>query len=146
MSSIWFGSLQNRLAERSAQPEPKVGMGVTRCMYSDRDPYEIIEVKDAKHIVIRAMGYERTDKNGMSECQEYRYFSKPDGEVVHLTMRNGRWRDRIVKPVYKEDPEGEFVNLESGKRFKKVGDRVSNELGCDGWSLGRAVRYYDFSF
>ena len=146
MSNIWFGSVQNRIAERCKQPEPVVGMGVTRCLYSDRDPYEIIEVKDAKHIVIRAMGYERIDNNGMSESQEYRYFSKPDGEIVHLTLRNGRWRDRIVKNVYVEDPEGEFINLENHKRYRKTGTRVSNELGPDGWTLGRAVRYYDFTF
>lgn len=148
MSKIWFGSVQNRIAERCKQPEPVVGMGVTRCLYSDRDPYEIIEVKDAKHIVVRAMGYERIDNNGMSESQEYRYFSKPDGEVVHLTLRNGRWRDRIVEAVYVEDPNGEYVDLMNGngKRYRKDGYKVTNKLGCDGWSLGRAVRYYDFSF
>ena len=146
MSKVWFGSLQNRIAERSVQPEPVVGMGVTECCYTDRHPYEIIEVKDSKHIVVRALGYERIDTNGMSECQEYRYFSKPDGAIVHLTLRNGRWRDRIVKPVYDEDPEGEFVNLSTGKRYKKTGTRVSNELGCNGWRLGYAEHYYDFSF
>lgn len=149
MSKIWYGSVVNRIEERSAQPVPTVGMGVTECSYSDRTPWEIIEVKDEKHIVVRAMGYERIDKNGMSESQEYRYFSKPDGATRHLVLRNGRWRDRIVKPVLVEDPEGEVIRFNDDgtkTRFRKTGTRVSNELGCDGWSLGRAERYYDFSF
>lgn len=149
MSNIWYGSLQNRIAERSVGPKPEVGMGVTQCMYSDREPWEVIEVKDEKHITIRAMGYERIDSNGMSECQEYRYFSKPDGEVKHLVLRNGRWRDRIVKPVFVEDPDGEYSRLEddgSWKHYRKTGERLSNELGCDGWKVGYAQRYYDFSF
>lgn len=108
-------------------------MGIEECSYSDRTPWEIIEVKDEKHIVVRAMGYERIDKNGMSESQEYRYFSKPDGGVKHLVLRNGRWRDRIVKPVLVEDPEGEVIRFNDDgtkTRFRKTGTRVSNELGC----------------
>ena len=149
MSNIWYGSVQNRLAERSKQPTPVVGMGVTECCYSDREPYQIIEVKDEKHIVVRAMGYERIDNNGMSESQEYRYFSKPDGAIEHLVLRNGRWRNRIVKPVLVEDPEGEVICYNDNgtkTRYRKTGTRVSNELGSSGWSLGHAERYYDFSF
>ena len=146
MSNIWYGSLNNRIAERAQQPTPVVGMGVTECSYSDRHPWEIIEVKDEKHITIRQMGAERIDKNGMSDVQEYRYFSKPDGATKHLVLRNGRWRDRIVKNVYKEDPEGNIYNPETNRRYTIVGTRVSNELGCTGWSLGRAEEYYDFSF
>lgn len=148
MSNIWYGSLNNRLEERAQQPTPVVGMGVTECCYSDRHPWEIIEVKDEKHITIRQMGFERIDKNGMSDCQEYRYFSKPDGGVKHLVLRNGRWRDRIVEAVYEEDPNGEYVRLFDGdkKRYRKVGYKVTNKLGCDGWSLGRAEEHYDFTF
>lgn len=145
-SNIWYGSLNNRIAERSIQPRPVVGMGVTECCYSDREPWEIIEVKDEKHITIREMGYERTDKNGMSDCQEYRYFSKPDGAVKHLVLRNGRWRDRIEEPVLEEDPNGEFFRLFDDKRYRKTGTRVTNKLGCNGWKIGIAERYYDFTF
>lgn len=103
MSNIWYGSLNNRLAEHAQQPTPVVGMGVTECCYSDRHPWEIIEVKDEKHITIRQMGCERIDKNGMSDCQEYRYFSKPDGGVKHLVLRNGRWRDRNAEGPFEAD-------------------------------------------
>ena len=48
------------------------------------------------------------------------------------------------------DPErdGEYVRLFDGekKRYRKVGYKVTNKLGCDGWSLGRAEEHYDFTF
>ena len=44
MSNIWYGSIQNRIAERNTGPKPEVGMGATECGYTDRHPYEIIEV------------------------------------------------------------------------------------------------------
>lgn len=149
MSNVWYGSLINRIEERTAGPKPEVGMGVTECCYSDREPYEIIEVKDEKHITVREMSYERIDNNGMSECQEYRYFSNPDGAIVHLVLRNGRWRNRIVEPVMVEDPNGEYGRINddgSITHLRKVGTRVSNKLGCNGWHVGRAEHYYDFSF
>lgn len=145
MSKIWFGSVQNRIAERCKQPEPVVGMGVTECCYSDRNPFEIIEVKDAKNIVIRALGWERIDNNGMSESQEYRYFSKTDGQVVHLTLRNGRWRDREWKVEYVMGPDGK-PEYDADGNLKVKSRKPGRKLGCNGWSLGYAERYYDFSF
>lgn len=145
MSNIWYGSINNRIAERSQQPTPVIGMGVTELSYTDCDPWEIIEVKDEKHIVVRELGYERIDKNGMSDCQKYRYFQKPDGNIRHLVLRNGRWRDREWNIEYEKDSEGNYI-------FDKNYDRIiksmkpSNRLGCNGWSLGYARKYYDYSF
>ena len=90
----WYGSLQNRLAERSRQPEPEVGMGVTAMYWSDRYPYEIIAVKDNRHITVREMD---------SKCLDYyagdwRVFSNPNGRVVNLfKTKRGQWRERIGK-------------------------------------------------
>ena len=115
----WYGSLNNRLMENmSGMPAPEVGMGATRCGWSDRNPYEIIEVKDARHITVRTMNAKRIDSNGMSECQEYEYTSNPDGVIEHLFLtKQGKWRDR-----------------------------QGRTLGCDGWVIGFAEKYYDFSF
>lgn len=118
MSSIWYGSVQNRIEERMRMPEPKVGMGVTELYYTDREPYEIIEVIDDRHITVRRLNYKRIDNNGMSECQDYEYYSNPDGYVAHLfKTKQGRWVERI------------------GKRYS-----------ANGWKIGRAERYYDYSF
>lgn len=99
-------------------PTPVVGMGVTRCCWSDRHPYEIIEVKDDRHIVVREMHAKRIDTNGMSDCQDYEYTSNENGRVQELFLtKQGRWRDR-----------------------------QGRKLGCDGWALGYAQKYYDYSF
>jgi len=116
----WYGSVQNRLAENmTGQPKPQVGMGATECLWSDREPYEIIEVKDERHITVRRMAAKRIDNNGMSECQEYEYSSDPNGSIHNLFFtKQGRWRE-------------------------KYADR---SLGCNGWFIGFAEKYYDYSF
>lgn len=116
----WYGSINNRIDERVRGEEPQVGMGVTHYGWSDRDPYEIIEVKDARHITVRSLGWKRIDDNGMSECQEYEFYSDPNGRVERLYKNNkGRW-------------------------VKRVGRNGVDNYG--GWRIGRAEKYYDFSF
>lgn len=119
MSSIWYGSLTNRIEERAKSPTPAVGMGATEYCWSDRHAYEIIEVKDDRHITVRAYTCKRIDKNGMSECQDYEYIPNPNGHIAHLfkTLK-GEWRERYS-------------------------DRT---LGCNRWGIGRAEEYYDYSF
>lgn len=129
----FYGSILNRLQENSTGVTPVVGMGVTELCYTDRHPYEVIEVKDAKHIVVREMDYKRTDNCGMSEHQEYEYTSKPDGEIYHLVLRNGRWRNYVWEEIYNHDD----------KTYTK---KLTRKLGCNGWYIGKAERYYDFSF
>ena len=116
----WYGSLQNRIEERLVGARPEIGMGVTEMLWSDRVPYEIIAVKDDRHITVRAMSYKRIDDNGFSEVQEYEYTSNPDGYVCDLfKTKRGRW-------------------------VRRVGTRgVDNSSG---WFIGRAERYDDFSF
>ena len=117
----WYGSLQNRLEENARSTvKPVVGMGVTETMWSDRAPYEIIAVKDDRHITVRAMNYKRVDNNGFSECQEYEYTSNPNGYVCNLYRNNkGRWVRRVGR------------------------NGVDNSSG---WVVGRMERYYDFTF
>ena len=148
MATKFYGNLINRIMEGESHPKPVVGMGVTECFYSDREPYEIIEVKDEKHITIRRLDYKRIDHNGMSDCQEYEYFSNPENGVYHLVLRNGRWRDRIEEAVFEEDPDGEYFQTfgGDGKRYRKVGTRLTNKLGVNCWHVGHAEHYHDFSF
>lgn len=118
MSNRWYGSFQNRLMENSKMPIPEVGMGATECQWSDREPFEIIEVKDDRHITVRAMNAKRIDNNGMSDCQDYEYTSNENGRIAHLFLtKQGRWRER----------EG-------------------RSLGCNGWFIGFAEKYFDYSF
>lgn len=118
MSKVWYGSLQNRLGERAKSPKPEVGMGATEFYWSDREPWEIIAVKDDRHITVRTLGTKRIDSNGMSECQDYEYYSDPNGRTAELFLTNkGRWVERI------------------GRRY-----------GCNTFVIGYAEKYYDYSF
>lgn len=51
--TAYKGSFQNRLMERQIRgmPTPKVGMGMTESMWSDRHPYQIVRVSADKRTV-----------------------------------------------------------------------------------------------
>lgn len=100
-------------------PFPPWELGATEYCWSDRHAYEIIAVKDERHITVRAYECKRVDNNGMSDCQEYEYTSNPDGATANLFLtKKGEWREK-----YKD-----------------------NSLGCNRWGVGRAEEYYDYSF
>lgn len=88
-----YGSLSNRLMERGQQVQPEVGMGATVTMYTDRKAYTVIEVRhNGKMVVVRRDTATRTDTNGMSDCQSYRYEPNENGRIETFTLRkNGRW-------------------------------------------------------
>ena len=74
--SQWYGSVQNRIMERMATPKLEIGMGVTKCLWSDCRAYEIIAIKDDRHITVRRMGTkcidgwrERIGKNGLGDTR-----------------------------------------------------------------------------
>jgi hypothetical protein len=118
-----FGNLTNRLLEGGNQPVPEVGMGVTECMWSDRHAYTVVEVYKnkkgvVKEIVVQSDRVIRTDTNGISESQNYRYEPDPNGGKKTVTLRkNGRW-------------------ITQGDPLK----------GGTGWMIGERCEYYDPSF
>lgn len=75
--SKFYGSIINRLQENCKGETPVVGMGVTELQYTDRAPYEVIEVINEKKIRVREMGFKRIDGNGMSECQTMNFSASP---------------------------------------------------------------------
>ena len=90
----WYGSLQNRLMENTKTPKLEIGMGVTECLWSDRHAWEIIAIKDERHITIRRMGYKCLDYY----AGEYELFSDPNGRVINLfKTKNNGWRQRVGK-------------------------------------------------
>ena len=147
MSKVWYGSLNNRIQAMGKQETPVVGMGVTELLWSDRYPFEVIKVIDEKHILIRAMKAIRTDHNGaFSDCQDYRYESKLDGEIKPLVLRNGRWRECVWDIKYKMDADGNPVKDENGNLIeisRKPGRRFENG---NQWRIGEAEYYRDPCF
>ena len=119
-----YGSLQNLVYAnaRSEDADPKVGTGVTEIMYSDRHAYTVVEAPErfpvGARIVVQRDKATRTDKNGMSDAQSWRFEQDTEGPRVTLSLRkNGRWV-----------PVGQGLN--SGGR----------------WLVGVRMEHYDFSF
>ena len=80
---------------------PEIGMGVTKCVGSDRYPYSVVLIVSPKKIVVRSDQYRRVDQNGFSEQQEYEYTPNPTGIEKTLTLRsNGRWCEEGEKSQY----------------------------------------------
>lgn len=91
---MWYGSLQNRLEERTRQPMPEVGMGATAMYWSDREAYEVVAVRDARHITVRRMGYKCLDWY----AGDWEVFPDPNGRTLDLfKTQKGQWRERIGK-------------------------------------------------
>jgi len=63
----------------------KIGMGCTEILWSDREPYTVIEILAKNKIMVQADKAIRTDKNGASECQEYDFERNPNGTTYILT-------------------------------------------------------------
>ena len=81
--------------------KPTVGQGATKYVGSDRYAYEVVEVLNDRSILVREMKVTRTDKNGWSSEQTYRFEQDPDADVEQYTLRsNGYWIKKGVSMRY----------------------------------------------
>ena len=158
----WYGSLQNRLEEnRQIVNEIKVGDGVTEYYYSDREPWEVIAVKDQKHITIRMLDTKRIDNNGgFSECQEYEYISNPENYSRNIVKRGKYWYstttctleefNEIQESAKKETLTNAEIDLivwaaQFDKEKLEKNGKQTRYYKLD-ISIGKAEKYYDPSF
>lgn len=168
--SKWYGSVNNRCEEGHKYCKTiEVGTGMTEYLWSDRHPYEVTRVISQEHVFVRPMDHERIDKNGMSECQEYKYISNPSYNEIELKKYRGNWcivhsfnKEKILNEVeefFKSDKnfcrtkEKEFEFRISKANFtpKQRQDFENGKTICKYhmWkniSFGVMEYYYDFSF
>jgi hypothetical protein len=87
------GSVSNWLMSGSnGQPRPEVGMGVTLLHWTDRSAGTITRVSPSgKTFWFKVDRAIRTDTNGMSESQQYRFEPDPAApeQVARLTKNGG---------------------------------------------------------
>ena len=166
-----YGSLNNRFDENryfnNTYGNLKVGTPCTVYLYTDRHAYEVVEVIDQTHISIRQLNAIRTDRNGMSECQDYRYESNLKAAIEPIEFHRGSWKhiryydlaglERVVANLVEHGKaldEARKIAEESymyyltptqkkrllnGERVKKYEDKINI-------SFGVADEYYDYSF
>lgn len=122
-------SLVNHIQSRATigQPTPTVGMGATILCWTDRHPATIIEIWEEDNTYVVAVQEDhasRTDKNGLSEVQEYDYSPNCTGSVSYYRLVDGRW-------------QGVRMNSKT-KRW--------NKAEGSGLRIGEREKYHDFSF
>lgn len=119
-----FGSLINHLTAGPSLVDPIVGEGATILGWSDRRPATVVSW-NGKRVGVQEDNAVRTDKNGMSEDQDYTFTPNVDAPVRFFQRdRSGCWK----QVMYNEET----------KRWKMVGG--------GGLAVGYRSKYYDFSF
>ena len=153
MSRKWYGSLNNRLEEnRQFVDTIEVGTGVTEYSWSDRQPYEVVAVKDQKHISIRMMRHELA---GEAMTNSWILKSDEDAPVEELAKRGNYWYSvvTITPEQAKEILEGDDIEA---KLWACANDFYLDEIVASGKnktryhkrniSIGKAEYYYDYEF
>ena len=93
-------SIINNLHSRAVigQPSPSLGMAATLLAWTDRYSGTVTGITlnggQLQRIEVTRDKTRRTDKNGLSECQEYEYTTDPQGESCFFRIgKNGRWEE-----------------------------------------------------
>jgi len=83
-----YGSLENRLEENKKDSFIEVGTGCTKYSWSDREAYEVVAVKDQKHVTIR-----KYDHKLKGECYSngWELISNPSNPEIEVCKRGNYW-------------------------------------------------------
>lgn len=149
MATKFYGNLMNRLEEgKQFCGKITVGTGMTEYHWSDRTPYEVIEVRDQKHVTVRELDYKAKNPGAMDN--EWELFSNPEHSACDMVKIGNVWYWTVT--ITAEDIAGkEGIDLlplvvngfdierirEKGKQTKRTKANVS---------FGVARYYYDYSF
>ena len=156
MSNVWYGNLHNRLEEnKQFCDEIKVGTGATEYFYSDRHAYEVIEVKDQKHVVIREYSHKPI---GEYMSNQWELISDENNRIMELTKRGKYWYNTVIATI--ED----IIAMEQEENINKKLDiqlwLAHNDFDIEtiktkgkqtkyhrvNISFGKADYYYDYEF
>lgn len=157
MSRVWYGSLQNRLEEnKQFCDEIKVGTGMTEYSYSDRHAYEVIEVRDQKHVTVRELDHKKVGDLPMSN--DWELVSNENNYCMNLTKRGKYWYNTvtITSDVLDEmdstEDDNRRISLMLFLAHNDVDREVLREKGKVtryhrvNVSFGVAEYYYDYEF
>jgi hypothetical protein len=151
----WYGSVNNRVEENRMYCEKiEVGTGMTEYLYSDTHAYEVVEVKDQKHIKVREYDHKLI---GEAFSNRWELISNENNSVYELTKRGNYWywTVTVTSDILKD--------LESEDRKERVNTQLflcHNDIDIDklrekgkitkyhraNVSFGIAQYYYDYSF
>lgn len=156
MARKWYGSINNRLEEgRQFCPEITVGTGMTEYGWSDREAYEVIEVRDQKHVTVRLLDHKHVGDGCMDNNWEL--ISNPDNPTKDMVKIGDTWyytstitAADLAAYEARENEDAQYMLLrlacggwdidrirEKGKQTKRWKANVS---------FGVARYYYDYEF
>jgi hypothetical protein len=156
--SKWYGSLNNRIDEGKTYGEIKIGTGVTEMCYSDRHPYEVVEIIDEKHLLIRECDWKIISGSEQDGSAEYEYKVVPYKDTIltkellddnyrmlMISAHNPKLYEKILSSKI-----GDVIGNNNRLLVKtKYGwkERYSNgKYNTNKFTVGFAERYYDPSF
>ena len=146
----WYGSVNNRIEENKMFcDEIKVGTGVTEYSYSDREAYEVIEVKDQKHVTIRKYDHKHIGPNNMDNNWEL--VSNENNPTKELVKRGKYWYGAvtITKEMVEKatTPEQRLYLVMNGFDVTKINQKgKQTKYFKMNVSFGVADYYYDYEF
>lgn len=148
MSRVWYGSLNNRLEENKQFCETiEIGTGVTEYFYSDRKAYEVVAVKDQKHVTIRE--YDHKAK-GEGFTNDWELISNENNPTIELVKRGNRWYRAVTATIEDINDEDIYVRLwvcQNGFDVEKIKEKGSQtKYHKMDVSFGVADYYYDYEF
>lgn len=147
--SKWYGSLINRLEENKMYcKEITVGTGMTEYSWSDRHAYEVIEVVDQKHVVVRE--YDHIHQGDGYMDNSWKLVSNVDNPSRALERRGNVWywtSTLTADDVRHLSPEQELRLALAGYDIQRIRDKgKQTKRRKANVSFGVADYYYDYSF
>ena len=148
--SKWYGSLNNRLEENKMYCETiNVGTGMTEYSWSDRHAYEVVDVKDQKHVIVRELAHRSI---GGSFSNDWELFSDESKPLRALERRGKYWYwtcTLTAKDIegIDDDQDWKIRVMLAGfdiDRIREKGKQTKRERA--NVSFGIADYYYDYSF
>ena len=145
-----YGNLMNRLGEdKQYCPTIEVGTGMTEYGYSDRHAYEVVEVRDQKHVSVRRLDHKAKHVGAMDN--EWELISNPDAPVCDMVKVGDYWywtSTLTAEQLATVTDDYELLRLAvagwdldkvraKGKQTKRTRAKVS---------FGVADYYYDYEF
>ena len=147
----WYGNLDNRLEEgRTYCDVITVGTGMTEYYWSDREPYEVIAVKDQKHVTVRRLDHVHVGDG----CMDNRWdLVSNDGNPCYDLEKRGEtwyWVSTLTASDIEgidDDPQRQFDVILAGFDIDKVRTKgKQTKRRKANVSFGVASYYYDYEF
>ncbi len=155
MSRKWYGSLNNRVDEnRMFCDEIKVGTGMTEYSWSDRHAYEVVEVRDQKHVTVREYDHRKIGEQVFGN-NHWELISNPENPTYDLVKRGKFWYSvvTLTPEMAKEikdthDTEGYVWACNQGFIIDEIIESGKSKSRYHRWnvSFGVAEYYYDYEF